>query len=156
MKKFAKWIVAALVLVFAILMSISPKYKDLPTKKIALALSDETKLDSMVQFSNSRFKKDFSMNANEFVSVEYYGYEDIMDSETFLLVKGTDEAQLEALKASISERRSYLMEVFKSYAPENYDLLDRAVLEIRGDYLIFLVMDDSDRVFQSFLEEIRE
>ncbi len=96
------------------------------------------------------------MNANEFAGVEYYGYEDIMDSETFLLVKGTDEAQLEALKAAISERRSYLMEVFKSYAPENYDLLDRAVLEIRGDYLIFLVMDDSDRVFQSFLEEIRE
>lgn len=156
MKKFAKWIVAALVLVFAVLMSISPKYKDLSTEKLARDLSDETKLDSMVQFSNSRFKKDFSMNANEFAGVEYYGYEDIMDSETFLLVKGTDEAQLEALKAAISERRSYLMEVFKSYAPENYDLLDRAVLEVRGNYLIFLVMDDSDRVFQTFLEEIRE
>ena len=156
MKAIRKWLVALLVVVFAVVMSISPAYKDLATADLALALSEETKLTDMEHFSNSRFKKDFSMNANEFAGVEYYGYEDIMDSETFLLVKGVNEEQLRTLQAAISERRSNLMEVFKSYAPENYDLLDHAVLEIRGDYLIYLVMEDSDRVFQTFLEEIRE
>lgn len=156
MKEIRKWIVAVLVVAFAVFMSISPAYKDRPTADLAGALAEETNLSQMEHFSNSRFKKDYSMNANEFAGVEYYGYEDIMDSETFLLVKGVNEEQLKTLKNAISERRSYLMEVFKSYAPENYDLLDHAVLEIRGDYLIYLVMEDSDRVFQEFLKEIRE
>jgi len=156
MNRIKEAVVLLLIIVFAVAMSISPRYKDIPTETLARTLSADTGLEQMEHFSNSRFKKDYSMNANEFVSVEYYGYEDIMDSETFLLVKSNDQEQLRQLETAISERRKYLMEVFRSYAPENYELLENAVLEIRGDYLVYLVMDNSEQVFQSLLKEIRE
>ncbi len=142
-----------LMLAFMVLVSLGRDYKNLPLSELAEKLGESAKLSEMECFSGLRFKKDYSFAASDYDEVVYYGHEDLMHSECLLLVKGSEDKLL-VLKEKIEELGREKAELFHSYAPDQYELLNSAGLKIFGNILIYSVSENSGEIVretESFL-----
>ena len=101
--------------------------------------------------------------ARRFYGVEPEDYEDFvlflppsnMDAEELLLVRLKDPADAEALAAAAEKRIETQKKSFDGYGVEQYALLtDHAVVEVRGNYLLFVVHPQSDAVRRAFVEAL--
>ncbi len=122
------------------------KYIDVNVEEIVACLSEEADLAEMERFGNSQFKKDFGLNANDYDGVIYYGHQSVMDCEKVLIIKLSDSSQGKDVEKTVKSRRTSDMELFKSYAPDQYRLLSDCVIEQKGNYFIYVVSDNAGSV----------
>ena len=122
------------------------KYIDVNVEEIVACLSEEAALAEMERFGNSQFKKDFGLNANDYDGVIYYGHQSAMDCEKVLIIKLSDSSQGKDVEKTVKSRRTSDMELFKSYAPDQYRLLSDCVIEQKGNYFIYVVSDNAGSV----------
>jgi len=64
-------------------------------------------------------------------------------AEEVIVFKATDAKALEALKTAVSERIEDQKNVYVSYAPQEVAYLKGAIVQAKGDYLIYCVPADS-------------
>ncbi len=71
-----------------------------------------------------------------------------------LLVKLKDISQQEEIVTAIEERIESQLNVFEGYAPREVGLLEDAVVDVQGNYILYIVDGDAalvDEVFRSSL-----
>lgn len=67
-----------------------------------------------------------------------------------LLIRLSDISQAESVRTAIEERIDTQREIFAGYAPEQTALLERAVVDVRGNYILYVTDDDADRIDEVF------
>ena len=77
-----------------------------------------------------------------------------MHANEVLLIRLKDTRQADPVSAAIQERIESQRGIFQGYAPEEVGLLDNAVLDVQGNYILYIVDDNAaavDEVFRSSL-----
>lgn len=151
-----EFITIACFIAFIVFVSTRDNYGDVSVDSIFNELESEALSDGMVEFSGLDFKRDFGFNTNDYEGVVYYGHETIMETETLLIIKLADESQGATVIDTISGYNEDNMELFKSYAPEQYELLKNSVLEQKGNYILYTVSDNAQNVEKLFTKAIKE
>ena len=64
-------------------------------------------------------------------------------AEEIIVFKAVDQKAADALKLTIENRIEYQKEIYASYAPEEVNYLKGAVLEQKGEYVVYCVAEDS-------------
>ena len=77
-----------------------------------------------------------------------------MDAEELLILKLADPSQAEAAAAAIQERNQSQINVYEGYAPEQYALCEDAVIDVQGNYILYVVHKDADRIDAAFREAL--
>lgn len=134
---------------FIFFVSAGGNYIDVDMDRIVSAVSETAKLEHMSELDGSYVRKDFGINVNDYPEYVYYGHESVMDSETLLVVKVMDSAQADEIISFVEKSRDRDMELFKSYAPDQYDMLSRSILEQKGNYVIYVVSDNAHAIEQA-------
>ena len=111
---------------------------------------------TMKKFGNTEFKKSFGVNANDYDGIAYYGHQSVMNSETILVIRLKSEDQGENIIDIINTLKETNMELFKSYAADQYKLLSESVLEQKGKYVLYVVSDDAGSIEKAFTKSITE
>lgn len=154
--RIKEFITIACFVAFIVFVSIRDNYGDVSVESIFNEVKTDALSDGMVEFSGLDFKRDFGFNTNDYEGVIYYGHETIMETETLLIIKLSEESQGESIIDTINEYNEENMELFKSYAPEQYELLKNSVLEQRGNYILYVVSDNARTVEKLFTKAIKE
>lgn len=126
-------------------------YVDASMADIASSISDTAEVSELESFGAVKLKKDYHILSSEYEELLYLGYESFMDSNKVIVVKLSDEASGSAMLKTFTDERDASMEVFKSYAPDQYELLGQAVLEQKGQYVIYIVSEDSKAIYKKIL-----
>lgn len=79
---------------------------------------------------------------NEIVSYQGSG----ATSEELVILQATDKSQLNSIKDKISNRLTERKEAFESYLPEEVFKIDDHLLDIKGNYVILCISNDSSKV----------
>ena len=79
---------------------------------------------------------------NEIVSYQGSG----ATSEELVILQATDKSQLNSIKDKISNRLTERKEAFESYLPEEVFKIDNHLLDIKGNYVILCISNDSSKV----------
>lgn len=146
-------LLAALFLFIAILLQddkISTASMDEVEGKVMKAVSWE----GAVQADNRTVKRIYGINANDYEDVRLYVSDSNMKVEELLLVRLRSTDQSEEIEQAVQSRVDSQLESFEGYGPEQCELLDSHVLDVRGNYILFVVNTKAkaaDKAFQNAL-----
>lgn len=77
-----------------------------------------------------------------------------MGARELLIVKLTDLSQQKAVSDAIQARKQTQMKSFEGYGIEQYDLLSNSVVEVQGNFILFVVHEDASAAAQAFLKAL--
>lgn len=149
-------IVIVLILAFIVANASQSHYIDTDVKTIVTAMESVTDLSEMDVFTDGmQLKKDFSLNENDYDGVVYYGHETIMNSEKILIIKVKNSSQGRVILEELIKLNDKTAKLFQAYAPDQYDLLKHAVLEQKGNYVLYVVSEQAKDLEATFTKCIK-
>ena len=102
------------------------------------------------------FKKHYGFNARDYDGVILYSPISNMDAEELLLVKLKSEEQADELVASVEKRLESQMNIYEGYAPPQYELCRNAVIDLQGNFLLYVVHEDADRIDEVYRQALKD
>jgi len=90
-----------------------------------------------------KLKKLYYINKNDIENFILYAPKTNMDANEILILKAKSETDLEELKTKVQGRIEKQSSSFKSYRPEEYEIINNKVLETKGQYLILIISSES-------------
>ena len=121
---------------------------------VSRAVLDQLDLDEMQPADAQMIRRLYGFAPSEMDGCTLYYPSTNMGARELLLVKLSDLSQQKAVPAAITARRQTQMNSFEGYGIEQYDLLEHSVLEVQGNYILFVVHEKADAVRQAFLKAL--
>ena len=144
----------AVLLVFMIYLQMGAKESDAAIGDVAGAVVNTIDTSTMEESANRKFKKFYGLNAGDYEGVVLYAPISNMDAEELLIVKLKNSSQAETVRAAIEKRLETQKSSFEGYGIEQYDLLENHILDIRGNYILYVVHSDANKALQAFRDSL--
>ena len=77
-----------------------------------------------------------------------------MGARELLIVKLSDLSQQKSVSDAIQARKQTQMKSFEGYGIEQYDLLSNSIVEVQGNYILFVVHENAAAAAQAFLKAL--
>lgn len=139
------------VLIIAVIVMLSGnKVSNASFEKVSSAVSGSITTDKAVKSTERYLKKNFGLNADDYDGVMIYISATNMYANEMVLIKLKDVSQADSVQKAIEERIDSQINIFEGYAPEATALLKNAILDIRGNYILYIVDPDAVRIDEAF------
>ena len=152
-----RWLCAGLAVVFLVVSFrqepvSSAAFEDVASGgRLASAVTASVDLSALQEGSVQMVKRLYGLNPSDFDGCLLYYPQTNMEAEELLLLKLRDTSQQEAVRAAVEARLETQKTSFDGYGLEQYDLLtNHSILDIRGNYVLFVVHKDAAAVQQAF------
>lgn len=148
-----RWACAGLMVLLLFLMAgTTPRTADVPLEELETLTAPLLKEGEVQQGEGRMLRRFYGINPADYEGVVLYYPSTNMGVEELLLVKLKESSQGETLQAAIDARLATQKESFDGYGVEQTALLtNNAVVEIRGNYVLFTVSENSQKIRQAFL-----
>ena len=151
----ARWAAVLLALVYLLILFGGNSTSTAEPADVAAAVTAAVDTTNMLEADNQMIKRLYDLDINSFESCILYYPATNMMAEELLLVKLSDTAQQETVRAAVEARLQTQKTTFEGYGVEQYDLLSNyAVIEVRGNYVLFIVSKDCAAAQQAFLDAL--
>lgn len=148
-------IVMVLLLIgFIISLQSGDKISDANIDDVEQAVIAQLDMSAVQKSTNINLKKFYGLNAADYEGVVFYSPVTNMDAEELLIVKLKDTSQAEAVETAINKRLETQMNTFEGYGVEQYALLENHVLDVRGNYILYVVHTDAAKADQVFRDSL--
>lgn len=101
------------------------------------------------------FRQIFKLNPENYDGLIYFRPASNMDVTELLIAKTDSPDKKTELLNSINKRLEAQKASFEGYAPEQFGLLDSAVVSDKGNFVFFMVSDDADKYYSSFVRVLK-
>ena len=153
--EFARWLAVALALVYLLSMFGGNTASSARAEDVTAAVTGVLDMSNMVQAENQMIKRLYGIDPASFESCILYYPTTNMGAEELLIVKLSDMSQQDAVRAAAEKRLATQKTTFEGYGVEQFDLLtNHSILEIRGNYILFVVHDSCDDALKAFLKAL--
>ncbi len=142
-------LVVALVVVI-VLTQVGKADSDTSIEEVGSAVVSEISMDDMEESTNRMFKKFYGLTASDYDGVILYAPASYMDVDELLIVRLKDDSQADEVTEAIETRLETQKNSFEGYGVEQTALLDKAVLDVQGNYILYVVGDDAAKADQAF------
>ena len=151
----ARWVCAVLAVVFLFLLFGNNPVSDADPAAVEVAVTAQIEMTNMLKADNQMIKRLYGLDPASFEGCVLYYPTTNMQAEELLIVKLSDTAQAQAVEAAIEARLETQKASFDGYGIEQYDMLtNNAVVEVRGNYVLFVVNAASAQARQAFLDAL--
>ena len=138
--EIARWAAVLAALVMLISMFGGNTASSAEAADVAAAVVETIDMTNMVLAENQMIKRLYGLDPAAFESCILYYPTTNMMAEELLIVKLSDMSQQESVRAAIEARLATQKTTFEGYGVEQFDMLTNdAVIEIRGNYVLFVV-----------------
>ena len=146
-----RWLCAGLAVVFLVVSFRQEPVSSAAFEDVASAVTASVDLSALQEGSVQMVKRLYGLNPSDFDGCLLYYPQTNMEAEELLLLKLRDTSQQEAVRAAVEARLETQKTSFDGYGLEQYDLLtNHSILDIRGNYVLFIVHKDAAAVQQAF------
>ena len=151
----ARWGAAIGLIVLLVLAGAKNKLSNADFGEVSEAVTGSADLTAVVLSDERHVRRYYGLDAADFEGLVLYAPASNMDAEELLLVKLRDPAQAESVKAAAERRIEAQKKSFDGYGVEQYALLtDHCVLEVRGNWVLFVVHPDAASIRRAFLQAL--
>ena len=122
---------------------------------VEAAVTAEIDMTNMLQGDNKMIKRFYGLDPAQFESCILYYPTTNMMAEELLIVKLSDMGQQEQVRGAVEARIATQKTTFEGYGVEQFEMLsNNAVVEVRGNYILFVVNANSAAAQKAFLDAI--
>lgn len=141
--------VAAL-LIFFIVFQVGNKSSNASLKSVSENVVGTLDLEGMQESNNRMFQKFYGLDAEDYEGVTLYSPASNMDAQELLIVKLKDTSQAEAVTEAINSRLETQMNSFEGYGIEQYAMLEDHVLDVQGNFILYVVHPNAGSADEAF------
>ena len=139
-----------ILLVFIILLQVGNKNSNSTLNAVTDSVIKAIKVEGMEESSNRMFKKFYGLNARDYEGVTLYAPVTNMNAEELLIIKLKDRSQAESVTEAINSRLETQKSSFEGYGIEQFDLLENHILDVQGNFILYIVHPDAAKADQAF------
>lgn len=153
--EIARWAVALTAVISLAVMFRSAPISDADPNAVREAVTARMDLSNVLEADNQMIRRLYGLDIAAYEGCILYYPATNMGAEELLIVKLADLEQAQTVQSAIEKRLQTQKNTFDGYGVEQYDLLtNHAVVEVRGNYVLFAVGQTSDQVRQAFLDAL--
>lgn len=147
-EKYKKYYLIEISIIIGLFIGLYPilKVKTANMPAIESNLEENLNLDFVNVGDEKTLKNLYYINRNEIEDFISYAPKSNMEVEEILVLKVKKTTDISEIKSKISKRLEKQGESFKNYRPEKYNIIENAVLEEEGQYLIFIVSENASSI----------
>ncbi|MDD6239808.1 MAG: DUF4358 domain-containing protein [Oscillospiraceae bacterium] len=146
-----KWLFVAALCVFLYFMLSANRESRAVFSDVQEAVISAADLTPMAEGDNQTFKRLYGLSASDYENVLLYYPTTNMGAEELLLIQLKDLSQQQAVKDAIESRLDTQKKSFDGYGVDQYAMLEKAVVEVQGNYILLVVANDPAPVRKAFL-----
>ena len=149
--EISRWTAVVLALICLLTMFGSNKISNADPAEVEEAVIAQLDMSAMVKADNQMVKRLYGLDPAAFESCILYYPNTNMMAEELLILKLSDTAQQQSVRAAIEARVETQKTTFDGYGVEQYALLtDNCIIDIRGNFVLFVVNADCDAAQKAF------
>ena len=148
--KFVKWLLIVVLAVFLISGRLSSRISSTDFSSMSKAVSEAVDLAPMQLADNQMIKRLYGLDGSLFDGVMLYYPTTNMGAEELLLVKMKDPSQADEVREAMENRLATQKKSFDGYGAAQTAMLEKSIIEVRGNYALFISAEDPARVRQAF------
>ena len=153
--EIARWSAAVAAVISLIWMFGGNTVSNADPAEVAEAVVETIDMENMLEADNQLIKRFYGLDPSSFEGCILYYPTTNMMAEEVLIVKLKDMSQQEQVRTAIEKRIETQKTTFEGYGVEQFDLLtNNAVIEVRGNFILFVVNADSAEAQKAFLKAI--
>ncbi len=146
-----KWLFVAALCVFLYFTLSANRESRAAFSDVQAAVTSAADLTPMAEGDNQTFKRLYGLSASDYENVLLYYPTTNMGAEELLLIQLKDLSQQQAVKDAIESRLDTQKKSFDGYGVDQYAMLEKAVVEVQGNYILLVVANDPAPVRKAFL-----
>ena len=150
-----RWVIVAVAVVSLMIMFGGNTVSNAEPADVEAAVTAEIDMTNMLSGDNKMIKRFYGLDPAQFEACILYYPTTNMMAEELLIVKLSDMSQQEMVRAAVEARIATQKTTFEGYGVEQFEMLsNNAVVEVRGNYILFVVNADSAAAREAFLGAI--
>ena len=150
-----RWAAAGLAVVFLFFLFAQNRTSNADPARVAQAVTATLDMEFMQEGDNQIIKRLYGLNPGDYEACILYYPTTNMGAEELLIVKLASVSQQETVRAAVEKRLETQKNSFEGYGVEQYDLLtNRCVVEVRGNYVLFVVHANSAAAAAAFADAL--
>lgn len=155
MYEILRWAVVLAAVVMLVLMFGMDPVSNADIADVESAVTQKLDMSSVLAGDNLMIRRLYGIDPAEYEACVLYYPSTNMVAEELLIIKLADTSQQEAVQAAIEARLQTQKTSFDGYGIEQYDMLtNNSVVEIRGNFVLFVVNAASAEARQAFLDAL--
>lgn len=140
------------IIIFISILLVIPfliKDKKVDIDEIKKVLEGYAKEDIVTEIDSSTIYNNYNINTNSLEGYISYGPISYMNVQELTVFKEEDKDKRIEIKNKINEYINKKILTFQGYGEAQVELLKNSVVEIKGDYVFCIILDNSDEVWQN-------
>ncbi len=121
---------------------------------VAQAVYKASGFEDVEQAPNRNVKRFYGLDPQDYKGVVLYAPKDNMDVNEILIVKLANTDQASSVEDAINERLKTQQKSFDGYGVEQTKLLKDHVLQVKGNYILYAVGENADKMQTAFLNSL--
>lgn len=155
MTELIRWVAVAAMALCLILTFGGDPISSAEFADVSAAVLPEVDTANMLEAENQMVKRLYGLDPVNFEGCMLYYPRTNMDAEELLIIKLKDKSQQEEVKTALEARVQTQKTTFEGYGVEQFDLLtNHSILEVRGNYILFVVHNSCDDALKAFLKAL--
>lgn len=140
------------IIIFISILLVVPfliKDKKVDIDEIKKVFEEYAKEDIVTEIDSSTIYNNYNINTNSLEGYISYGPITYMNVQELTVFKEEDKEKRIEIKNKINEYINKKILTFQGYGEAQVELLKNSVVEIKGDYVFCIILDNSDEVWQN-------
>lgn len=137
-------------LAFVIFLQAGNKSSNASLEDVTESVVGTLDLEGMQESNNRMFQKFYGLDPEDYEGVTLYSPASNMDAQELLIIKLKDNSQAEAVTEAINTRLETQMNSFEGYGIEQYAMLEDHVLDVQGNFILYIVHPDAGQADEAF------
>ena len=140
------------IIIFISILLVVPfliKDKKVDIDEIKKVFEEYAKEDIVTEIDSSTIYNNYNINTNSLEDYISYGPISYMNVQELTVFKEEDKDKRIEIKNKINEYINKKILTFQGYGEAQVELLKNSVVEIKGDYVFCIILDNSDEVWQN-------
>ncbi len=139
-----------LLIIFVIVLGSDKKSSSADMADVSGAVISSIDMSSVQEAGSLDLKKFYGLTASDYEDVVFYSPVTNMDAEELLIIKLKDTSQADAVEEAINKRLQTQTNSFEGYGAEQTALLQDHILDVQGNYILYVVNANASRADEAF------
>lgn len=150
----AKWLLVALLLVFVVVLLSANRVSQASFDSVKAAVCGAADLSAMAEADNQMLGRLYGLSAGDYEGVMLYCPTTNMGAEELLVIKLRDTDQQETVRTALEARLQTQKNSFEGYGVTQFEMLEQAVIEVQGNFVLLVSAQDPAPVRKAFLDAL--
>ena len=147
--------IIALLLLSLSLIGCTNKYRDISAEELSNNILSVIDKSNYSKGDSKKLKRFYGLNSSDYEDFALYLPSSAINVNEFLIIKVKNDKQVDEIEESVDARINKQIANFNGYSPENIAYLEDYYLTNIGQYVFFVVGEDSEKIADEFKKSIK-